>query len=163
MIFLGRMLSHFCRVHLVVVCGRWARVSASAGLQARRSGVEDCPVVRPNLALRRVMGRLLPVEGRQKSEALLSAPRGIRATCPASVRLPNRGVRERLCASQVATRFRERKESICCGYGEERCRKTGKDFIACADSDSARGSRDCVQSRFSQLKLLENRRKQFHR
>jgi hypothetical protein len=79
------------------------------------------------------------------------------------VRLPNRGVRERLYASQVATRFRGRKKSICCGYGEDRCRKTGKDFIACADSDGALGSRDCVQSSFSQLKLSENRRKQFHR
>jgi hypothetical protein len=67
----------------------------SVGLQTNRSGgSKNCPVVRPNATLRRVMGLLLRENRRQKSKALPSAPQGISATCPASEAAEPRGARD---------------------------------------------------------------------
>jgi len=78
-------------------------------------------------------------------------------------RLPNRGVRERLYAMAGCHAAPEGKKSFCCGYSENRCRKKlAYDLSACAGSEVALGeSRLQWQSSFSQLRLSENRRKQF--
>jgi hypothetical protein len=75
---------------------------ASAGLQAHRSGgVQNCPVARPNTAIRRVMGLLLRESGRQKSKTLLPAPLGTSVICPTSEAAEPRGAREALCRRRL--------------------------------------------------------------
>ncbi len=129
---------------------------ASAGLQARRSGgVQNCPVARPDTALRRVMGLLLRGAGRQKSEALLSAPLGPAPSARRAM-LPNRGVRERPCADAGCHAAPGGKEPFCCEYSEYRCIKTGIGLNACAGSEVALGE---SRLRGSQASLNSNCRK----
>ena len=77
----------------------------------------DCPVARPNAALRRVMSLLLHESGRRESKALLSGPLGIRAICPGA-KLPNRGVRERLNAAAGCHAAPKGNRPFCCEYRE---------------------------------------------
>src|ERR1700746_2601233 len=77
--------------------------------------------------------------------------------------LPNRGVRERLCAMAGCHAAPEGKGSLCCGYSEDRCpEEMAYDLNACAGSEVALGGvATAWQSSVSQLRLSENRRKQF--
>jgi hypothetical protein len=55
---------------------------------------------------------------------------------------------------QVATRLRGRRESLCCGYRENRCRENWPDLTAFANSDGCVwGATTARRSSFSQLKL----------
>jgi hypothetical protein len=56
---------------------------------------------------------------------------------------PNRGVRERLYADAGCHATPRAQRSISCEYSRSRCRKTGTDYTACADSEVAWGSHDC--------------------
>jgi hypothetical protein len=69
------------------------------------------PLVRPKANSGRVLGRPLPREADRRDKALLSALTGNSA----SVRRtrPDRGVREMLAPSQVATRGPIRTQEIC--------------------------------------------------
>jgi hypothetical protein len=61
----------------------------------------DCPVARPNAALRRVMGLLLRESGRLESKTLLSGPLGIRAISSGSEAAEPRGARETECRCRL--------------------------------------------------------------
>jgi hypothetical protein len=77
--------------------------------------------------------------------------------------LPNRGVRERLSAMAGCHTAPEGKGSLCCGYKENRClEKPGiRPQCLCRQRGCAWGVATAEQSSFSQLRLSENRRKQF--
>jgi hypothetical protein len=107
----------------VVARGRWS--SLVSPLVCGRAPVwwcsVDCPVARPNAALRRVMGLLLRESGRRESKALLSGPRG-----------SGPSVRKRSCRTagcergrmplQVATLLRKATDRSPANT-ERRCRK----------------------------------------
>lgn len=97
----------------MVAHGRWGQSDAPVGLQAHRSGdVQNCPVARPRTAFRCVMGPLLRKSERRKSKALLSAPLGISATCPASQAAEPRGAREAWCQRRLPRGSRRQKISL---------------------------------------------------
>ena len=82
----------------MVARGRWS--SLMRPLVCGRTGLVafiDCPVARPNAALRRVMGLLLRESGRRESKALRSGPLGIRAILSGSEAAEPRGAREAEC------------------------------------------------------------------
>jgi hypothetical protein len=58
------------------------------------------------------MGPLLRESGRRKSEALLSAPLGISATCPANHAAEPRGAREAACQHRLPRDSRRQKISL---------------------------------------------------
>jgi hypothetical protein len=124
---------------------------------------KNSPVVRPHTALRCAMGLLLRESGRRKEQGSPVCSTRDQVHLSDERRLPNRGVRERLYAMAGCHAAPEGKKSFCCGYSENRCRKKlAYDLIACAGSEVALGeSRLQWQSSFSQLRLSENRRKQF--
>lgn len=97
----------------------------------------------------------------RKNEALSSVPPGISAICPASYAAGPRGAREALCRYRLP-RGSEGTRSICCEYIGERCGGIGIVLSACATVRLRSGVATAGQSSFSQLKLSENRRKQFH-
>lgn len=75
---------------------------------------------------------------------------------------PDRGVRERPCAAQVATRLRRRSRSVCCGCSEIEAGRTGIDFAAlqaakCAGGGATAGSRSLLSTQI----VGKTRRKQF--
>jgi hypothetical protein len=104
--------------------GRWA-IPAHL-LVCRHTGMvcsKKWPRGPAESVLQRVMGRLL--RGRQKEETKLSCllPEGT-VTPVRSARLPDHGVREMLCAWQVATRVSNRRRgSVYRGCSEERSRE----------------------------------------
>ena len=69
------------------------------------------------------MGLLLRGERRRKSEALPSAPRGIRSICPTSEAAEPRGAREALCHGRLP-RGSGRQGVALLRYSEDRCRRT---------------------------------------
>ncbi len=93
----------------MVFRGRWARPDESAGLQAHRSGdVQNCPVVRLDSALRRVIGRLSRrAEDEKEQSSPVCSTQGIRAICPASEARRTAGCERDLVPTQVATRLQE--------------------------------------------------------
>ena len=96
------------------------------------------PVARPFTALRRVMGLLLQERGWRKSEALPSAPRGIRSICPTSEAAEPRGAREALVPWQVATLLLKARSRSAADTVRDRCRKkVASDLNACAGSEVA--------------------------
>ena len=79
------------------------------------------------------------MERKRKSEALPSAPPGIRSIRPTSEAAEPRGAREALCHGRLPA-APEGKKSLCCGYSEDRCRrKVAFDNTACAGSEVALG------------------------
>ncbi len=75
---------------------------------------------------------------------------------------PDRGVRERLGAAQVATRLRRRRRSVCCGCSEVKAGRTGIDLAAlqaatCAGGGATAGSRSLLSTQI----VGKTRRKQF--
>jgi hypothetical protein len=121
----------------------------------------DCPVARPNAALRRVMSLLLRESGRRESKALLSGPLGIRAICPGA-KLPNRGVRESPNDTADCHAAPEGNRSFCCEYSRVDACGNGIGLSACAGSEVALGE---SRLRGSQASLnsncQKNRRKHF--
>jgi len=76
--------------------------------------------------------------------------------------LPDRGVREKPYAEcRLPTRFRVHKFNLLRVQWGAMRRYRHRPQCVC-DSEVALWSRDCRQSSFSQVKLSENRRKQFH-
>ena len=135
---------------------------ASAGLQAHRSGgVQNCPVARPDSALRRVMGLLLRESGRQKRARLScrfhrdqrhpSGERGCRTA----------GCERGLMPAQVATRLQEARDHSAANTVGPVRRNWHRPHCVCRQRGCARGVATAGQSSFSQLKLSENRRKHF--
>ena len=65
-------------------------------------------------------------------------------------RLPNRGVRERLLCQGGCHAAPEGKESFCCGYSEDRCRRNWHSTSVLVQAARLRlGSRDCNGSQAS--------------
>src|SRR6266481_4985722 len=108
------------------------------------------------------MGRLLRESGRRKSEALPSAPPGTRSICPTSDAAEPRGAREALCPWQVATRLRKARDRSAADTVRIDAGGTGiRPQCVCRQRGCAWGVATAWQSSFSQLRLSENRRKQF--
>ena len=122
---------------------------ASAGLQAHHLVVfKNSPVARPD-GLRCAMGRLLRESGRRRARlsGLLQQGPGPSVR---RARLPNRGVRERLYAGAGCHAAPEGKESFCCGYSEDRCRRNWHSTSVLVQAARLRlGSRDCDGSQAS--------------
>jgi hypothetical protein len=94
------MRSRFCRMPSCDGSRPMGQPGTSAGLQTRRPGwPKNAPWPGRISARRCVMGRLLLGVGRQKSEALLSAPPGISATCPASEGCRTAGCERNRCSA----------------------------------------------------------------
>jgi hypothetical protein len=72
---------------------------------------------------------------------------------------PDRGVRERAYAAQVATRLRGRRRSLCCGCSEIEAGRTGSTSLRCRQRRCAGEARLRAVEAFSQLKLSENQAK----
>jgi len=112
--------------------------------------------------LRRVMGLLLRERRRRKSEALPTAPLGIR-----SILSDERGCRTAGCERgfmpwQVATRLRKARDRSAADTVRIDARKNGiRPQCVCRQRGCAWGVATGWQSSFSQLRLSENRRKQF--
>jgi hypothetical protein len=101
------------------------------------------------MALGCVMGLLLRKSGRRKSEALSSAQPGNRSIRPASDAAEPRGAREALCQGGCHA-APEGKESFCCGYSEDRCRRNWHTTSVRVQAARLRlGSRDCNGSQAS--------------
>jgi hypothetical protein len=109
---------------------------------------------------RHMMGLLLRESGRRESKALLSGPLGIRAICPASEAAEPRGVRGPVAGAGCHAAS-EGKNSFCCEYIEIDAEECASCSLRVQAARLRLWSRDCGQSSFSQLKLSENRRKQF--
>ena len=146
----------------MVVRGRWARVGCL--LVCWRTALvmsKYMPLVQPdrNSGACRVIWFRSGFD--EKSEALLSAPIGIRDP-GRRARLPDHGVRERPIAGAGCHATPVTQGSVCCGYRENRCRKNGPDLTAFANSDSARGESRLRSSQASlNSNCQKNRRKQF--
>jgi hypothetical protein len=134
---------------------------ASAGLQTHRPGgvqrlprgpVGYCPSGRMGLWSGKAVD--------EKSEALLSAPLGISAICPASYATEPRGAREALCRRTLPRGSRRHKSAANTVRG--RRRRLGIGLNACAGNEVALGK---SRLRGSQASLnsncQKNRRKQF--
>jgi hypothetical protein len=133
---------------------------ASAGLQAHRSGgVQNCPVARPDMALRRVMGLLLRESGRQIEQSSPVCSTGDQRHPSGERGCRTAGCERGSVRTQVAMRLREARDPSAANTGRT---DTETGLSACAYSEIALGERTTTrQSNFSQLKLSENRRKHF--
>jgi hypothetical protein len=119
-------------------------------------------VARPDSARRRVMGHPLRKNRRQKERGSLVCSTGDQRTSARQASLPDRGVREKPYAEcRLPTRFRVHKFNLLRVQWGAMRRYRHRPQCVC-DSEVALWSRDCRQSSFSQVKLSENRRKQFH-
>jgi hypothetical protein len=142
-IFLGRMLSRFCRMP---PCGGSRLVSQMgepAGLQTHRSGgVQKMPRGPAYSARWNVMGRLL-LEGRaEERKALLSLLRGISDPCR-RVELPDPGCERGCVPSRLPRGYRGRRESPCCDY-RDRCQEESRNLSHCVcRQESYAEGRDC--------------------
>jgi hypothetical protein len=128
-----------------VARGRWSIVERTL-VGGRTSLVVfiDCPVARPNAALRRVMGLLLHESGRRESEALWSGPLGIRAICPASEAAEPRGAREAECRCRLPRGSKRQQIVLLANTVESMPEKNGIALSACAGSEVALvGASDC--------------------
>jgi hypothetical protein len=95
------------------------------------------------------MGLLLRESGRRRARlsGLLQQGPGPSVRL---ARLPNRGVRERLYARAGCHAAPEGKESFCCGYSEDRCRRNWHSTSVLVQPARLRlGSRDCDGSQAS--------------
>jgi hypothetical protein len=146
----------------VVARSRLGQSDVSAGLQAHRSGGDETmPRGSADVALRRVVGRLPTRVADNKSKALLSAPRGISATCPASKCRRTAGCERGCMPTQVATRLHDRKDQSAASTVGADAERPAPTILRVQTVRLRGGATTAEQSSFSQLKLSENRRKQF--
>jgi hypothetical protein len=76
------------------------------------------------------------------------------------VKLPNRGVRERLDADAGCHAAPGGTRPFCCEYSESRCRKTGIGLSACANSEVALGKQsDCGAVRLLSTQIVRKQAK----
>jgi hypothetical protein len=134
---------------------------SGASVGCRRTGLvvfKNYPVARPDSALRRVIGPSAPGEQKTDRARLFCLLHWGSAPSVRRARLPNRGVRERLCAGAGCHATPGGTRSFCCEYREP-MQSIG--LSVCRQRGCARGVATARQSSFSQLKLSENRRKHF--
>ena len=142
--------------------GRWA--SGHACLVYRRTfwRRSNCPRGPAFYGYRRVMGLLFPERGRRKSEALPSAPPGIRSICPASEAAEPRGAREAVCHGRLPSGSGRQEVALLRIQRGSMPEKGGiRPQCLCRQRGCAWEVATAWQSSFSQLRLSENRRKQF--
>lgn len=136
-------------------------------MQTLRSGVLNVPpwsVTSPGCRAGSMVGPAVPPSRRAagaSGKALLSAPRRNSATSLATMQ-PDRGVRERPGAAQIATPLRRRRRSVCCGCSEVKAGRTGIDLAAlqaatCAGGGATASSRSLLSTQI----VGKTRRKQF--
>lgn len=108
------------------------------------------------------MGLLLRESGRRRAKLSLPLHQGPGPSVRRA-RLPNRGVRERLYAVAGCHAAPEGKNSFCCEYSEDRCRRNWHSTSMRVQTARLRlGSRDCNGSQASlNSDCQKNRRKHF--
>ena len=154
---MGRMQSLFCRTPPCGSSRPMDQSGAPAGLQARRSGgVHNFPVARPDTALRRVMGLLLPGEQATTEQRSPVCSTGDQRHLPGELCCRTAGCERGLVPMQVATRPRETKNHSAASTVRDRCIETGIGLSACAGSEVALGE---SRLRGSQASLNSNCRK----
>jgi hypothetical protein len=132
----------------------------SAGLQTHRSGgVQNCPVVQPNATLRRVMGLSAPGEQQTKSKALLSAPRGISAICPASEAAEPRGAREACMPAQVATQLQKARVRTAANTEGIDAEEPASTSVRVQQRGCARGASDCEAVKLLSTQIVRKQAK----
>jgi hypothetical protein len=137
----------------VVTRGRWTE-SRRLLVCSRRVPVcsGTAPAVRPD-RFRRVMGRLLPEGEGQESKTLLSAPRGISATCPVHKAAEPRGARDAHCRCRLP-RGSANAEDRSAADTARTVQEKQDVLAACAGSDVALGSRDCEAVRLLSTQIV---------
>ena len=142
--------------HLVVARGRWARQAHLLVCRRTASGcVRRLPRGPAGYGRSARDGPSAPGEQKtEESEALLSAPLGTSAICPASNAAEPRGAREARCRRRLPRGSGRRRNRSAANTVRSRCQKNWhRTHCVCRQRGCARGVATAGQSSFSQLKL----------
>jgi hypothetical protein len=96
------------------------------------------------------------------SEALLSAPRGIRANCPASYAAEPRGAREAVGRRRLPRGSESAGDPSAADTVSVDAEDAGIDLTARADSKTALGSRDCGAVELLSTQIVRKQAKAIH-
>jgi hypothetical protein len=123
----------------------WSRlmsqIDASAGLQARRSGVQGDPWFGRCGSSARSGSAAPEEEGRDEQSSPVCSTWD-QGHCPASLSCRTSGCERGRRPAQVATRLQERRSSLCCEYNECRCQRCWhRTHCVCRQSECAGESR----------------------
>jgi hypothetical protein len=140
---------------------RWASLHVCWFAGASVWWCSNCPVVRPETALRHVMGPLLPKSRRQieRGSPICSTRDQHHQSDEQSCRTA--GCERGFMPTQVATRLQEARDHSAANTGRPMRRNWHRPQCVCRQRGCAREVATARQSSFSQLKLSENRRKHF--